>query len=158
MALEEIERALRRAEELAPYCDHPLIIPKAPGVIGRLPREIGGKALVLGYSVPTSYGGTELCVWDFAGWPVHLLGGNARRQVELCGYMDVISVDGNLAWRLARRGVTVRENGAAGPTLKQADGQRWSGENGCLEALRRSLINLKSFWLRHTEVYWRPDA
>lgn len=154
----DTDRTVRQAEEIAPFCDHPLVVPKAPGVIRRLPRKVGGKTLVLGYSVPTAYGGTELGVWDFAGWPVHLLGGNPRRQLDLARYMDTVSVDGNLAWRLARRGIVMKENGAAGRSIREYDGGRWHGEGAHLEALRRSLASLKTFWGRHTRVEWRPAA
>jgi hypothetical protein len=127
-------------------------VPKVAEVIERLPRVIGGKQVVLGYSVPTAYGATPLPLWEFRGWPVHCLGGNARRQAELCGYLDVISADGNLAWRLARRGIVVTEAGVAGRTLRQADGQRWPGKDAYLEALRRSLVNLRTFWQRQGAV------
>src|SRR5262249_7225798 len=153
----DTDRALRQAEALAAHAAAVLVIPKAPSVIGRLPRTVGnGTPLVLGYSVPTSYGGTELPLWDFRGWPVHLLGGNSRRQADLCGYLDVVSADGNLPGRLARRGTIVGVNGAAGPTVRQADGRRFDGPGAHLEALRRSLANLRVFWDRQRRVFWRP--
>ncbi len=152
----DTDRAVRQAEEIAPYCClGPLLIPKAEGVIDRLPHTVGGKSVVLGYSVPTGYGASPLGLWSYVGWHVHLLGGNARRQAELCGYLRVVSADGNLAWRLARRGVVVKENGAAGRTLRQADGERFAG-HGPLEAFRRSLVNLREFWGRRAAVEWRP--
>lgn len=155
MAEADADRAVRQAEALAPHCGlGPLLVPKAEGVVPRLPRTVGGRPVVLGYSVPTSYGGSELGLWSYRGWPVHLLGGNARRQADLAGYLDVVSADGNLAWRLARRGVVVGPNGAAGPTLRQADGGRFAG-HGPLEALRRSLENLRAFWGRRAAVEWR---
>jgi hypothetical protein len=156
LALGELDRALLRGEEIAPHCDRVLVVPKAEGIIERLPRALGGKPVVLGYSVPTSYGGTELGLWSFQGWPVHLLGGNARTQADLCRYLRVVSADGNLAWRLARRGIVVNERGVAGPTLRQMDGQSWPARGAHLEALRRSLANLRTFWGRHAEVEWRP--
>jgi hypothetical protein len=146
---DDTDRAMEQAEEIASACGlGPLVIPKVPGVIPRLPREIDGKPLVLGYSVPTSYGGSELALWDYRGRPVHLLGGNPRRQLDCMNYLDVVSADGNLAWRLARQGIIVTDRGVAGPTLRQADGHRWPVQDAHLEALRRSLINLKSFWNR----------
>lgn len=154
----DTDRALRQAEELARHAAAVMIVPKAEGVISRLPRDVGGKPVVLGYSVPTSYGGTELGLWSFGGWPVHLLGGNPRRQAELCGYLDVVSADGNLSWRLARRGVVVEENGTAGKTLRQADGDRWPHGDAPLEALRRSLVNLRRFWTRQAKIEWRDEA
>lgn len=153
MAVEELPRTLAQAEEIAPHCERVLVVPKCPGVIDQLPREVGGKPVVLGYSVPTSYGGTELPLWDFTGWPVHLLGGNPRRQAEMCGYLRVESIDGNLAWRMARKGIVVTTRGTGGQTLTQMDGRRWDGD-GHLEALRRSLVNLRAFWSRRA-IEWR---
>lgn len=157
MTLAEVPRTLRQAEQIAPYCDKLLIVPKLEGVIDELPREIAGKPVVLGYSVPTGYGGTPVSEFAFQGWPVHLLGGSARRQAELCCYLRVISADGNIAWRLARRGIICTNRGTGGETIKQADGKRWAGDNAHLEALRRSLINLRKFW-SHRKIEWREEV
>lgn len=154
LSINQLDRTLTQAEQIAQHAI-PLVVPKCEGLIERLPREIGGKPIVLGYSVPTSYGGTDLPLWNFLGRPVHLLGGNPRRQMELCQYLAVVSADGNLAWRLARRGIVVKTNGAAGMTLRELDGQCWPGENAPLEALRRSLENLRTFWCSRTKVHWR---
>jgi hypothetical protein len=48
---EDIRRALRQAELLAPHCGVVLLVPKLPGQIGLLPGEAA-----IGYSVPTRYG------------------------------------------------------------------------------------------------------
>jgi hypothetical protein len=66
---ERLAEVLDWAEEAAQFArECILIVPKVIGGIGRLPRRIGGKTVVLGYSVPTRYGGTELPIWEFAGW------------------------------------------------------------------------------------------
>lgn len=83
------------AEEAAQYVEEIVIIPKVQGGIPTIPRRIAGKRVVLGYSVPTKYGATPLPLWEFYGWPVHLLGGPPHRQLELAHYMDVVSIDGN---------------------------------------------------------------
>ncbi len=155
LSLDDLDRTLRQAGEIAAYAN-PLIVPKCEGMIRRLPREINGRPVTLGYSVPTSYGGSELPLWDYTGWPVHLLGGSPRRQAEVCRYLDVVSADGNVTWLLARRGIVTGENGAGGKTLRQADGQRWPHGNAPLEALRRSLANLRVFWdTRRLGIEWR---
>lgn len=150
----DVPLCLSRAEEVAQFCT-PLIVPKAPGVAEMIPAVIGGREVILGYSVPTSYGGTEVPLWEFRGRKVHLLGGSAVKQYGLMGYANVVSADGNVAWRLARKGIVVNERGSGGKTVKQQDGSRWAGEDAHLEALRRSLVNLRSFWSRRTTVDWR---
>lgn len=91
------DEVLGWAEEAAQYVARVLIIPKVSGIIEAIPRRIGGADVVLGYSVPTRHGGTYVPVWEFSGWPVHLLGGSPHRQMELARYMDVVSTDGNMA-------------------------------------------------------------
>lgn len=89
------------AEDAAAYVDVVMIIPKFFGAIELLPRSIAGKVVRLGYSVPTKFGGTEVPVWEFAGWPVHLLGGSPQAQMQMCNYLNVVSADGNYAQKMA---------------------------------------------------------
>lgn len=99
--INQLDEVLGWAEDAAQHVDIVMIIPKVFGIIESLPRFIGGKAIRLGYSVPTKFGGTELPVWEFAGWPVHLLGGQPQTQMQLCNYLNVQSVDGNYAQKMA---------------------------------------------------------
>lgn len=98
---EQLPEVLMWAEEAAQYIETVIIIPKVMNGVSRLPRAIGGADVRLGYSVPTSYGGTELPIWQFTGWPVHLLGGSPQKQMELARYLNVHSVDGNMHMKLA---------------------------------------------------------
>ncbi len=99
---EQLAEVLEWAEEAAAYVTETvIIIPKVMGGIAALPRIIGGKLINLGYSVPTSHGGTELPVWEFSNWPTHLLGGSPQQQMKLAHYLNVISVDGNMAHKMA---------------------------------------------------------
>lgn len=101
--LGQLPATLRYAEQLARYVEKVILVPKVPGMIERLPRE---PWLLLGYSVPTRYGGADgTLLWEWAGWPVHLLGGSPAAQLNLAHYLDVFSADGNAAQRAALRGV-----------------------------------------------------
>lgn len=135
----QLPRLLEQAEELAPFCESLLIIPKTEA---DLPGRIGGRPVILGYSVPTTYGGCPLMVTEFRDRPVHLLGGSPNKQRRLCGYLNVVSMDGNMAWRLAQRCTYYDRYG--GSQNKVPFEER--GEHGPLEALRRSLANLNQFW------------
>lgn len=97
----QLDEILSWAEETAQYTEVVMIIPKVFGIIDQLPRTIAGKSVRLGYSVPTRFGGTELPPWEFAGWPVHLLGGQPQTQLHLCNYLNVVSADGNYAQKMA---------------------------------------------------------
>lgn len=99
--LGDLSSTLRYAESLAEWADRVIIVPKAPGVMDQLPHE---PWLVVGYSVPTRYGGAGLLMAEMAGWPVHLLGGLPGRQLELAHYVHVFSADGNAAAKAAEFG------------------------------------------------------
>lgn len=145
------------AEEAAQYVQYVVLIPKLDGLIADLPRCIGGKPVVLGYSVPTSYGGTAVPLWEFAGWPVHLLGGSPRAQQRLWHHMsaiaDVVSADSNYSQKLAIRHCQTWVPGTAHgarnrwwPTLTELDGERWPAENAHVEAFRRSCATIMASW------------
>ena len=80
-----------------------IIIPKLCGIIKDIPDNLDGCPIILGYSVPSSYGGTGVPLWEFAQRPVHLLGGNPRAQLYLSAYLNVISMDNNAMAKLAIR-------------------------------------------------------
>jgi hypothetical protein len=101
VAWEQLPEVLEWAEEAAAHVETVIIIPKVIGGIARLPRAIGGRPVRLGYSVPTRHGGTSVPAWEFGAWPVHLLGGSPQQQMKLAHYLNVASVDGNMAHKMA---------------------------------------------------------
>lgn len=150
---EQLAEVLGWAEEVAPYVEQVVIIPKVQGGVARLPHRIGGKEVVLGYSVPTKYGGTSLPLWEFGGWPVHLLGGSPQRQLHIAHYVRVNSADGNYAQRMAVRSGQFWMAGTAKfakdrywPRIQEADDRKWEEEGLPYEAFRRSCINMLAAW------------
>ena len=140
---EQLYDVLSWAEEAAQYVKIVIIIPKAFGVISQLPERIRGAQIVLGYSVPTRYGGTSVPLWEFSGWPVHLLGGSPKKQYILSKYLHVVSVDGNYA------------NLCATNFCKWFDGFKWHqltkdgllwGQDAPIEAFRRSCLGVMNMW------------
>jgi hypothetical protein len=87
------DRTLDQALELQLHCRYVVIIPKHPSLSNRLSTDVPPKFL-LGYSVPTKYGGTTLSPSAFRR-PVHLLGGRPEVQRRLAESMNVVSVDCN---------------------------------------------------------------
>jgi hypothetical protein len=146
----QLGEVLSWAEDAAAFVSVVMIVPKVFGIIPSIPRRIGGAEVRLGYSVPTKFGGTELPVWEFSGWPVHLLGGQPQAQMELAHYMDVRSVDGNYAGLMARKfGEFWTPDGwvdlsAAGYHERQ---------DAMYEAFRRSCENIMRAWQR---IGWCP--
>lgn len=164
---EQFGEVLAWAEDAAQYVEQVLIVPKVLGGIPRIPRTIGGKLVVLAYSVPTRFAGTQVPIWEFAGWPIHLLGGSPQAQMHLWATLtpiaDVVSVDGNYANKMATRYCQYWEPGTARyaknrywPTLREAnDGELWgSGEpeaDAPYEAFRRSCRNIYAAWQRFSK-------
>ncbi len=147
---EQLAEVLSWADEAARYVTEAvLVIPKVPGLVGEIPRIVGGKPVWLAYSVPTSYGGSPLGLWEYAGWPVHLLGGSPQKQREVWSYLrgicDVRSLDGNMAKKQAvsrclywTRDTTEKghwQNISRAVTMDAPD-----------ECLRRTLVNVHEAW------------
>lgn len=154
---DQLQEVLDWAEDAARYVEVVLVIPKVINGVARLPRRIGGKPVRLAYSVPTRYGGTEVPIWEFYGWPIHLLGGSPQEQMKLTRYLNVVSADGNYAMSMASRYNQFWRPGDARyaknrwwPALREADGQRWgngtSAAGAPYEAFRRSCKNILAFW------------
>ena len=135
------------AEEAARWCELVVIIPKVPGTIGCIPDRVNGADVVLGYSVPTAYGGTAVPVWEFGRRPIHLLGGSPQKQLDLARYLNVVSADGNMAHQQAHRGrFWGRKKGPKGHwrQLSETGDTRVEGAN--LEAFRMSLAEISEAW------------
>lgn len=94
LTLEQLPAALDYAQRLAEHTERVVLVPKVTGVMEQLPRW---PWLVVGYSVPTPYGGADgILLHDLAGWPVHLLGGTPHAQLTLARYLTTVySADGN---------------------------------------------------------------
>lgn len=94
VTLQDVERATAQAEQMQPYCETVLIIPKLSGQIALLPEYIA-----IGYSVPSRYGGAQYPLWELAGRRIHLLGGSPRKQFQaylhLSAIAEVMSIDAN---------------------------------------------------------------
>lgn len=87
----ELNRILEWAAELEEHAENVIVIPKYD-CLDRIPERY-----ILGYSVPTSHGGTPLPVALFRSWRVHLLGGSWKAQLAHMAELGdaVVSVDNN---------------------------------------------------------------
>lgn len=103
-----LEQILDWAEELSEYAENIIVIPKYD-VLDKIPEKF-----MLGYSVPTSHGGTPLPPEAFKGRKVHLLGGSWKAQLAYLAILqdDVVSIDNNHIHNIARQwGQFVTQNG-----------------------------------------------
>jgi hypothetical protein len=96
------------AEELSQYAENVIVIPKYD-CLDKIPDKF-----MLGYSVPTSHGGTPLPVEAFRGRRVHLLGGSWADQLAYWAHLqdEVVSMDNNHVMLIASKyGCFVLPNG-----------------------------------------------
>ncbi len=91
--LDELSAILEEAEQLNKYADKVIIVPKDIRFAGKI-EDLIPKHFILGYSVPTKYGGTELDPYEFKR-PTHLLGGRPDVQRKLAEKINVYSFDCN---------------------------------------------------------------
>lgn len=126
------------AYELNEYAENVIVIPKVD-VIDYIPKDF-----MLGYSVPTSYGGTEIPIERFKGHKVHLLGGSTKKQVEIIKQLgkNVVSVDTNYFHKVSKYGSIFN--------LKLANDL-----NGCNFFTHKDSIQLKETNLGHFDrPFW----
>lgn len=149
---EQLLEVLGWAEDAARFVEVVIIIPKVFGIVPEIPTAIGGKSVRLAYSVPTKYGGSELPLWEFGRRLVHLLGGSPQAQMKLARYLNVASVDGNMANKVALQhnrfwvpGTARYASNRYWPRLDEADNQAWNGD-APYEAFRRSCENVMRAW------------
>ncbi len=133
MTICQLPEVLREAEKLQQFSKYVVIVPKDPAFRDKLDLLIPEHYL-LGYSVPTRYGGTTLSPSEFRR-PVHLLGGRPDIQRALAARLPVFSLDCNRF------------------TLDAAYGDYFDGERfrphpvgGYDQCLRDSIININQLW------------
>lgn len=90
----ELKTLLKQAGSLANHAEFVIIVPKVTELKHKMLSLIPGD-FMLGYSVPTKYGGTDIETEYFDGRPVHLLGGRPEKQRELAKVLNVKSIDCN---------------------------------------------------------------
>lgn len=102
------EQIIEWADELREHADNVILIPKYPEAIEQIPEHF-----MLGYSIPTSHGGTPIPTERFKGRKVHLLGGTPLTQLNYWHKLadDVVSIDNNSLILTSRMGMVYDEHG-----------------------------------------------
>jgi hypothetical protein len=129
----DLNRTLDEASYLARYAAKVIVVPKDPRLADCI-EDLIPPSFVLGYSVPTRYGGTSLPLSAFRR-SVHLLGGRPDAQRRLAQSLDVVSLDCNRFTLDARYG-------------DYFDGERFrphpnGGYDRCIED---SIVNINVIW------------
>ena len=89
----ELPLILKEADELLNHSQQVILVPKDPRLKNRLNKDIPSHFL-LGYSIPSRYGSSEIAP-QFFDRPVHLLGGTPMKQLAYAKEMEVVSIDCN---------------------------------------------------------------
>ena len=128
-----LDAILKEAEQLGRYARYVVIVPKDRKLASNL-NELIPISYLLGFSVPTKYGGTPIAPKYF-NRPVHLLGGRPDVQRRLASQMPVVSFDCNRF------------------TLDAQFGDFFDGEmfrphpiGGYMRCLRDSIKNIENLW------------
>jgi hypothetical protein len=137
--MRNLQGILKQADKLLEHSKRVVVAPKDLRLSSRLMSAIPDH-FVLGYSVPTGYGGTRIPP-DCFQRPVHLLGGRPDVQRRLAERMPVVSIDCNRF------------------TLDAAYGDYFDGETfrphpigGYDRCIRASLKNITALWTDYRPV------
>jgi hypothetical protein len=87
-----------RAEILNQYAENVQVVPHGSNQVEHVPD-----GMVVGYSVPTTYGAAEGELIDYHGRDIHLLGGAPAKQMDMIREFDgdIVSIDGNAINKMA---------------------------------------------------------
>ncbi len=144
-SIEQLAPILEEARKLKQFAQHVVLVPKDPRLHGRF-DELLPRDFILGFSVPTRYGGTSLSPENF-NRPVHLLGGRPDIQRQLATLMPVVSVDCNRFTLDAQFG-------------DYFDGQRFRPHpvGGYELCLQESIVNITRSWSGYQAPSLRGEA
>jgi hypothetical protein len=92
--IRDLGHILDQAQELCLWAKYVVIVPKDHRFRDIL-QDVIPRRFILGYSVPTRYGGTQVPVEAFGRRKVHLLGGRPDVQYALAQKLNIFSLDGN---------------------------------------------------------------
>ncbi|MGW1071562.1 DUF6610 family protein [Streptomyces sp. NPDC002537] len=112
-----LSRILEMAEDVAEHADNVIVIPKYD-CLDKIPEQY-----VVGFSVPTSYGGTPMPIESLRGRRIHLLGGSWTKQRQYLALMgdDVVSFDNNHLLRVSEFGDFTYPDGTRGRLSRLSD-------------------------------------
>lgn len=133
---DNVDRVNERARQLRECAENIIVVPKSPGDLQHVPEWC-----VVGYSVPTKYGGTDIRLREYktVDQPIHVLGGTPHRQFEVVGILwrdAVCSLDGNSIHKAATLG-------AKAWFPKRPHWRRVDGKHAVERAYCLSIRNLK---------------
>lgn len=139
VCITKLKQILKEADELQKHSEFVAIVPKDPRLASKLDSLIPSH-FIIGYSVPTKYGSTEIPA-SAVNRPVHLLGGRPDVQRKIANECPVVSIDCNRF------------------TLDASFGDYFDGETfrphpvgGYEKCLDESMVNINNLWKNYIPV------
>jgi len=148
---EQLEEVLDWADQATAVVDTVIIIPKVWNALSAIPEQINGKEVRLGIPCGPQQQ-TAPPLWEFGSRPVHVLGGQPHRQMQLAHYLNVRSVDCSTTAFMARTKCAywtpVKDRRAKGRHWAQLQevGLGDYGKDAMYEAFKRSCENVIRGW------------
>lgn len=152
-----IEQTIEMATEIVERggVEDIILIPKFD-CLDRIPDTIAGARVVLGYSVPSSYGATPLDPMTFMGRPIHLLGGPWRRQRALLHLLgeSVVSFDNNHYFMVSHFGRYCAADG----TLLSINDLGYRHQPGAITGVYIACCTLSLLFIMQDLLAWGVEA
>lgn len=138
---EQLPDVLCKAKSIEGYTENIIFVPKVD-VINEIPDRY-----MLGYSVPTKYGGCNISTDRFKGRRAHLLGGSPQKQYNIYLNLkdEVVSIDGNSYERAAQFGDYWSHQ------KRGWENSEYSGPGHYLHNFTRSCLEIREFWWKVEE-------
>jgi len=132
--MDDLDCILAEADMLLEFSERVALVPKDIRFNDTGIRSVIPSRFMLAYSVPSRYGGTDVCPSHFDR-DTHLLGGSPSKQLELADKINVYSLDCNRFTIDAKFG-------------DRFDGNRFVNAQhlGYRECLRQSVIAINDAW------------
>jgi hypothetical protein len=125
----ELDQIIEYGKQLVSDFDvTPIIVPKCSIDESTIPPS-----WIIGFSVPSGYGETDIPVTEWTDHRVHLLGGSPRNQIQYANVavdagVDVFSVDGNSFAKAASYGNIINEPVEILDSDGAVDGNAWAAD------------------------------
>ena len=146
---------------ISPHVSRIIVIPKVKCSVQNIPLTCNGVDIVLGYSVPTKYSGTDVDISEFYGRKVHFLGGSPKKQINLFlnhyKHMDIVSLDNNYILMKANKFVEYWDYSSINPLTSSwylLSGSKESVRERTNIAFTRSLCNFHAYWEELGKSLW----
>lgn len=129
------------------YDTTPIVVPKCDVAEEKIPED-----WVIGFSVPSGYGGTEIPITKWRNHRIHLLGGSPKNQIKYANRahndgVTIFSVDGNCFSKASGFGNIINEPSEILDTNGNVDSKAWVADaDGYTDWGQRIAVSLSRYY------------